>query len=289
MSEDVILDIVLDALRDSSLVFCFVFIIHAIISYIENKLTNLLVKRKHTGPLFGSIFGLVPQCGTSVLGADLYLKKYITIGSLIALFLSCSDEGLMAIIASGNPSKMVMALPLLGLKFAIGFIVGFIVDLIYRKQEIKVVKEVEGHTCHNHHHHADNNPFSKHFMHPLIHSFEIFIYVFVINLVLGFIIAAVGEENFSNFIRMNKYLSPLFASIVGLIPNCASSLLLSELFLDNSLSFGALLSGLLVNAGIGMTVLLKSRKAIKQTVVIITICFMTALIAGYITCLIIGF
>ena len=282
-------EIILDAIKDSSLVFIFVFIVHVIISFVENKLSNFLIKRKKTGSLFGAIFGLVPQCGTSVIGADLYIKKYISIGTLVAVFLSCSDEAFIAILTSGIPVKMLMVLPLMGLKFAIGFGVGMLTDLIFsKKQEIVEVEHIdEEEECHKHHQHNDN--IHKHLVHPLIHSLEIFAYVLAINLLLGFLIALIGEENFVNFIRMNRYLSPLFSSIVGLIPNCASSLLLSELFLESNLSFGALLSGLLVNAGLGMMVLLRNRHSAKYILVIFAICFVVAVVSGYITCLIIGF
>lgn len=288
MTWDLALDIILDALKDSALVFAFVFLIHVLLSFFEHKLTNFMVKHKKTGPLFGSLFGLIPQCGTSVMGAELYIKKYITIGTLAAIFLSCSDEAFIAILTSGKPDKMLMVLPLMGLKFAIGFIVGFLFDVIDNKQKVEdtddVVEEPE---CHKHHTH--NSPVHKHLVHPLIHSLEIFAYVLVINLTLGFIIGFVGQDNFSNFIRMNKYLSPLFASIIGLIPNCASSLLLAELFVEGNLSFGSLLAGLLVNAGLGMMVLLKNRKSAKNLILILVVCFLTAVASGYITCLIIGF
>ena len=288
MTWDLALDIILDALKDSALVFAFVFLIHVLLSFFEHKLTNFMVKHKKTGPLFGSLFGLIPQCGTSVMGAELYIKKYITIGTLAAIFLSCSDEAFIAILTSGKPDKMLMVLPLIGLKFAIGFIVGFLFDVIDNKQKVEdtddVVEEPE---CHKHHTH--NSPVHKHLVHPLIHSLEIFAYVLVINLTLGFIIGFVGQDNFSNFIRMNKYLSPLFASIIGLIPNCASSLLLAELFVEGNLSFGSLLAGLLVNAGLGMMVLLKNKKSAKNLILILVVCFLTAVANGYITCLITGF
>ena len=288
MTWDLALDIILDALKDSALVFAFVFLIHVLLSFFEHKLTNFMVKHKKTGPLFGSLFGLIPQCGTSVMGAELYIKKYITIGTLAAIFLSCSDEAFIAILTSGKPDKILMVLPLIGLKFAIGFIVGFLFDVIDNKQKVEdtddVVEEPE---CHKHHTH--NSPVHKHLVHPLIHSLEIFAYVLVINLTLGFIIGFVGQDNFSNFIRMNKYLSPLFASIIGLIPNCASSLLLAELFVEGNLSFGSLLAGLLVNAGLGMMVLLKNKKSAKNLILILVVCFLTAVASGYITCLITGF
>ena len=122
--------IIIDALRDSLLVFSFVFLVHLIISYFENNLSNFLVKRKKTGPLFGSMFGLVPQCGTSVIGADLYLKKYISLGTLIAVFLSCSDEAFIALLTSGS-ERTFMIVPLIGIKFVVGLFIGIIVDFTF--------------------------------------------------------------------------------------------------------------------------------------------------------------
>lgn len=289
MTWDKVLDIFLDSLKDSALVFAFVFVIHLILSFVENKLANFLVKRRKTSTLFGSLFGLVPQCGTSVMGADLYIKKYISIGTLVAIFLSCSDEALIAILASAKPDKMIMVLPLIGLKFLLGFGFGLITDLIFRNQELETPEEVvDEETC-DHHHHSHDSKWHKHLIHPLLHSLEIFGYVFAINFTLGIIIGFVGEENFTNFLLMNKYLSPLFASIVGLIPNCASSFLLSELFIEGNLSFGALLAGLLVNAGLGMMMLLRNRKTAKNIGWIILICFSVSITIGYITCLVVGF
>ncbi len=281
-------DIIFDALRDSALVFALVFFIHVLLSFFENSLANLLIRRKRLGVVFGSLFGLVPQCGTSVMGADLYVKKYISIGTLVAIFLSCSDEALIAIFASGNIDKILMGLLLIGLKFSIGVVIGIIVDLIFRKQQVVSEDHLEEETtCH--HHHTKNNGAHKHIVHPLLHSLEIFGYVLAINLILGFVIGFVGEENFVAFIQTNKYLSPLFASIIGLIPNCASSLLLSELFIQDSLSFGALLSGLLVNAGLGTMVLLRHKNTAKKVGLIIGICLAVSIATGYITCLIMGF
>lgn len=287
MSWNEALDIILDALKDSAMVFAFVFLIHILLSFFENKLANFLIKRKKTGALFGSLFGLVPQCGTSVLGAELYLKKYITIGTLSAIFLSCSDEAFIALLASRS-SRTIMILPLIGLKFAIGFICGVLLDIIFYRQSLDNVEKIEEEKeCHKHHH--ENDEFHKHFIHPLIHSLEIFAYILIINLALGFIIGAVGEDNFASFISTNKYLSPLYASIIGLIPNCASSLLLTELFVKGNLSFGSLLAGLLVNAGLGMMVLLRNKKESKNIILLLAVCFLVAFLSGYLTCIVSGF
>ena len=272
MTWDLALEIILDSLKDSAWVLLFVFLVHVLLSFFDIQIANFLVKRKKTGVVFGSAFGLIPQCGTSVLGADLYIKKYISIGTLTAIFLSCSDEAVIELLTAAN-ERTIMVLPLIGLKFAIGVVIGLLVE--------------EEHECHQHHH--ENTPVHKHLVHPLIHSLEVFVYVLIINLAIGFIIGFVGEERFVGFLNSSKYLTPLFSSIIGLIPNCASSLLITKLFADGTLSFGALLAGLLVNSGLGMMVLLKNKDGLKKALIIISICFVTALICGYLTCLIIGF
>lgn len=287
MTWDIALDIILDALKDSALVFVFVFLIHVLISFFENQISNFLVKRERTGVVFGSMFGLIPQCGTSVLGADLYIKKYISIGTLSAIFLSCSDEAFIELLTAGN-EKAIMILPLIGLKFSIGVIAGLLIDLVAKKKDIVHVDEIEEeHECHKHHH--ENTEMHKHLVHPLIHSLEVFAYVLVINLIIGFIIVFVGEDQFANFLNSSKYLTPLFASIVGLIPNCASSLLITKLFINGNLSFGALLSGLLVNSGLGFMILLRNKENAKKGLIVLSICFGIAVFCGYIACLIVGF
>lgn len=285
MSSEVVGEVMLDALKDSALVFAFVFLVHLLLAFFEEKLADFLVHRRKASTVFGSLFGLIPQCGTSVLGADLYIKRYITIGTLVAIFLSCSDEAVIVMLTQWN-DKTIMVLPLLASKFVIGLVIGILVDLILRKQDINNDYH-EDHQCHQHH--EDNTPLHKYLIHPLIHSLEIFLYVFLINVGLGLIIASVGEDNFTIFLINNRFLAPLFSSIVGLIPNCASSILITELYMSNSLSFGALLAGLLVNSGLGMMILLKNKKTIKDILLVLGICFMTAVASGYVCCLIFGF
>ena len=162
MTWEVVSDVLLDALKDSALVFAFVFLIHILLAFVEEHLAHFLVERKKTATLFGSLFGLIPQCGTSVLGADLYLKKYITIGTLVAIFLSCSDEAVIVMLTNWN-DKTIMVLPLLASKFVIGFVIGIIVDLVFRKQEINEDYH-EDHKCHQHH--EENTKLHKFFIHP---------------------------------------------------------------------------------------------------------------------------
>ena len=288
MTWDIFFDKLLDALKDSVLVFAFVFLFHVILSFIETPVSNFLVKRKKTAPIFGALFGLIPQCGTSVVAAELYIKKLITFGTLIAVFLACSDEALLMLLGAWN-EKTLAIFPLIGLKLAAGILFGFLIDLVIaRHQKLEEVDHIdERHECHEHHH--ENTPIHAHLVHPLIHALKIFIYVFIINLALNLLIAWVGEENFANSMISNRYLAPLFTSIIGLIPNCASSVLITELYLSGTLSFGALFAGLLVNSGLGVMILVKEYKNIKKTLLILGVCFAIAVALGYLTCLVSGF
>lgn len=281
MTWEIASGVLLDALKDSALVLAFVFAFHVLLSFIEDKLSNFLTKNHKIAPLFGSLFGIIPQCGTSVLAADLYIQKYISMGTLAAVFLSCSDEALIVLLTHPGP-KTIMVLPLIASKFLIGFLVGFAIDLVNKKQVVvDSTEELKDVTCEPHHHHHGKVKIHKHLIHPLVHSLQIFLFVFVINTGLGLLIAYVGEEAFVNFVISNRYLTPLFSTIIGLIPNCVSSVLISELYLSNALPFGALLAGLLINAGLGMMVLLKNKTTIKDTLIVLGICFITSLIFGY--------
>ena len=287
MTWNLFFEILLDSLKDSILVFAFVFLFHVILSFIETPVSNFLIKRKKTSPIFGALFGLIPQCGTSVAAAELYAKRYITFGTILATFLACSDEAHLILLSAWN-QKTLMIFPLIGLKLLIGIFFGLLIDLIIRHQQINNVDYIEEEKeCHTHHH--ENTAAHAHLIHPLFHSLKILAYVFIINLVLGLLIGFVGEENFTNFMLTNKYLTPLFSAVIGLIPNCASSVLITELYLSNSLSFGALFAGLLANSGLGIMVLLKDKTQIKQAFLLIGICFVIAVTFGYLTCLIIGF
>ncbi len=297
MTWDTFLDVLLDALKDSSLVLAVVFLVHVILSLLEIQMTKVLKKNNQLSPLFGSMFGLIPQCGISVVSSDLYIKEHITMGTLVAVFLSCSDEAVPLMIAAHN-EKTLWVIVLLLCKFVIGFIVGFVTDKIIRDK--KHVKEHldecdcdhdEIHTgcCGHHIDDEEEGKFHKYFLHPLLHSLKIFLYVFIINMIFGLIIAFVGEENFSNFIESNKYLTPLYATLIGLIPNCASSVVITELFLLNKIKFGAVLAGLLVNSGLGLIYLFKDKKHRKNALIIVCICFTVSLVIGYLASIIFGF
>jgi len=280
MTWEVFKDILADTLRDSLNVFLFVLALHILLSFFENRIATFLTDKKKTAPVYGALFGLIPQCGTSVLGADIFAGGYITTGTLVAIFLSCSDEAVIVLLASG---QTMTVLPLLAVKFITGLTVGITVDAIQHG------KPRNGQNLQYSGHAHSETAMGNHLLHPLYHAFEIFIYVLVINLVLGVVINLVGEEQFAHFMADKKYFTPLLASVVGLIPNCAASVLLSELYIEGSLSFGALAGGLLVNSGMGILVLFKKKDTVRSAFAVTGICFAVSVVAGYAICLASGF
>lgn len=289
-------EVFLDAIYDSLKAFIIVFVIYIIFSFIEFKIANKLSKKNNVSPLYGALFGLIPQCGVSVVAGDLYLKKHISVGTLIAIFLACSDEALPILIASGN-SKALMAIPLIVIKFIVGFIAGFLIDLCITKKEVEQHldncdhHDIEIHTgCCNHRIDDEKEDgFEKHLWHPFLHSLKLLAYIFVINLIFGLIVFFIGEDNLTLFLETNKYISPVFATLIGLIPNCASSVVLTELFINGGISFGATLAGLCVNAGLGLIFIFKDKKNLKSNLWILFGLVLISLVMGYLTCLILGF
>ena len=296
MTKELAIDIILDSLKDSAIVFGLFFVLSVVISFFEDKISKILEKTGRLSPLFGATFGLIPQCGTSVIAADLYVKRHITIGTIVAVFLSCSDEALPIIFTS---DRWWYGFILIGVKFVLGFIFGFLLDLIMMKGQKQVKEhleecdhqdeEVHHGCCHHDIDNPEENKWHKHLLHPLLHSLKIFAYVLAINLAFGFLVGFIGEDKIASFLEMNKYLTPLYTTIIGMIPNCVSSVIVSELFAEGSIAFGALLSGLMMNAGLGIFYLLKHKKEWKHNLIIIFYCFGASILSGYITSLIIGF
>lgn len=285
------LHVLLHTLLDTLYIFIFILVIYFLLSFIEGKIAKKIEKNSKFSPILGSLVGLVPQCGFSIVGADLYKKKYISIGTLIAIFVSCSDEAIPIILSS--PSKIYMIIPLLLIKFISAISFGYLIDLLFKGNKNLIEKKhhedklIHTGCCHHEIEENEKEGFvKKHLIHPLLHTLKITLYVFIINLVFALLIEYIGQNTIKDFLNKNVYLTPILASIVGLIPNCASSVIISELFVANSLSFGATISGLICNAGLGLVYLFKDKKDIKNNFLIISLLMFISLFIGYLTLLI---
>ena len=268
------LDIIKDTLIDSIKLVPFLFITFLIIEYLEHKIDNkkIISKTNKVGPLVGSILGIFPQCGFSASATNLYATRIISLGTLIAVYLSTSDEMLPILLA--NKTNTTTIIKILGLKLLIGIIFGFIIDLIIRKKEQPQIEKM----CE--HDHCDCKHNHSIIKSSLKHTLNITIYILVFSFIINIIFEYLGEEFLSNLFMKNTILSHMISSLVGLIPNCGASIMITELYINNSITFGATMSGLLTGAGIGLLILFKTNKNIKENITILTLIYLIGVISG---------
>jgi hypothetical protein len=296
-----ILHILLHSIEESILVFVVALVLYFIISFLEEKIAQGLAKKNRFSPLIASGLGLVPQCGLSIVASDLYVKKHITMGTIIALFLACSDEAIPILLSHPSDKTIVSVGLIILIKFVVGFITGYLVDFFLTRNKHEVHEHLEH--CHKSFEEevhigccshpiegvSEESKIYKHLLHPLVHSLKIFLYVLTINFIFSLIIHYVGQENLEAFLQSNKYFAPIFASLIGVIPNCAASVVITNVYLLDYLSLGACVSGLCMNAGLGLLFLFKRKHDLKDSFTILGIMFGVSIFVGYIICLITGF
>lgn len=272
-------EIIEDTLIDSIKLIPFLFIAYLIMEYIEHKTKDktkeAIKKSGKFGPLIGSILGIFPQCGFSVAATNLYAARVITLGTLIAIYLSTSDEMLPILLSEAVPITTI--LKILGVKLVIGIIAGFLIDLAMRiknKNQIEEEKIID--LCEKEHCHCEHGIFKS----ALKHTVNIFIFILLVTLVINVIIFFIGEERLGSFLQNQPILGPVIAGLLGLIPNCASSVIITQMFLDNVISAATMISGLLVGAGVGLAVLFKTNKGIKENIKIVILLYCIGVISG---------
>ena len=259
----------------------FLFLAYLVIELIEqkagDKTTKLIKKSGKFGPVLGSLLGVVPQCGFSAAASNLYAGKIITMGTLIAIFLSTSDEMLPILISEAVPAGTIIMI--LAIKVAIAIIVGMIVDLIFRKKVDEEAKEEIHKLCDEEHCHCEEHGVIRS---SIAHTLQIFVYILIISLILNLIIHFIGEETIAKLVLNVPVLGPVIASLIGLIPNCASSVILTQVYLENIISMGSMIAGLLVNSGIGILILFRVNKSKKENFTILGILYLVGVISGII-------
>ena len=348
------MDWLIDALVDSLKLVPFLFFAYVLIELIETfaskKLSDTKFLKGKFAPAVGSVIGIVPQCGFSVVATDLYSRKKITVGTLIAIFIVTSDEAIPILLSNLTSTKAVINLvSLIGVKFVVGLACGYLIDflikLIYKNKTPKLIKadvktkaieatsasttapaelseadaeqtddagnqQADSHEQHadeiacqhkHEHNHQDEqkkplhkgccghdieedkkHPAKQYLLHPLVHTLKVFAYILVINIIFSALIYYVGEENIATFLQSSVYFAPLLACLIGLIPNCASSVVLTNLLVIGGLSFSACVAGLIVNAGIAYLVLFKQNKNQKHNFAIIGTMFLVGVVTGYV-------
>lgn len=272
---DMMMDIIQDTLIDSARLLPFLFLTYLAMEYLEHRTgdkAQRMVKRAgRFGPLVGGILGAVPQCGFSAAASNLYAGRVITLGTLIAIFLSTSDEMLPILLSEQAPMNVI--LPILLIKVVIGAAAGLLIDrLIHPKEEHHHIHEM----CEHDHCHCEEGILRSALKHMVQITFFIIIIGFALNLVLAF----VGEDALANLILNRPVLGPVLAGIVGLIPNCAASVVITQLYLQGAMSIGAMMAGLLSGAGVGVLVLFRVNHNKKENLKILGLLYLIGVLCG---------
>ena len=278
-------DALLDALLDSLKVFPFLFLMYVLIEFLESRTSvtrNKNILRGNLAPLLGAATGIIPQCGFSVMAAKLYDKKLIRTGTLLAVFLATSDEALILLLTHvTDGAKAAAIMPLIAVKFAVAVGAGYLCNAILHGETLSELAEgehISGTPCG--HDHEEDSKVKRYLVHPLLHSLEIFAYVLVVNVAFG-IVMYYAEDGVASFLQGGYWYQPLIAALVGLIPNCASSVLVTQAYLLDALSFGGMVAGLCANAGLGFVILFKNTRRWKRNLLLLAVMYAVSVAVGY--------
>lgn len=278
-------DWVKDALCDSVHLIPFLFLIFVFIEIFErnysHKIKDLSKESKKFGPLIGSVLAGLPQCGFSVIATPLYINKVITRGTLIAIYISTSDEAIPILLA--NPSQFKVVFPLLLIKIVLGIFTGYAVDILLPQKDnmpdaAEIKDEDDDIGCCSHH--VSNHKKRELLFHPLKHTLNIFFMILIISLGLNFCFDAFGNDVLNKVLLNNSIFQPVIAAVIGLIPNCAVSVLITMLYIGGVISFASVIAGLSSGAGLGLIVLLKRNPDLKDSGKIIGILLGVSILAG---------
>lgn len=271
---EMIWDVICDTLIDGIRILPFLFLAYLAMECLEHwtggKMQAVVRKSGKAGPAIGGILGVFPQCGFSAAAANLYAGRIITMGTLIAVFLSTSDEMLPIMISENVPLSMIGKILLIKVIFALA--AGFAVDALFRRKEEPQIE----HLCERQHCHCERGIWRSAFS----HTWKIFLYIIVVSLILNFVIALVGEETLAAVVLNKPALSLFVSALVGMIPNCASSVALTQLYLSGVLSAGALMAGLLSGSGVGFLVLLRVNEDRRENLRIFGLLYAFGVCAG---------
>ena len=267
------------AFGDSLKILPFLFITYLVMEVLEKKAggkTNLLLEKAgKAGPIAGGILGVIPQCGMSTVASNLYAGRIISVGTLIAIYLSTSDE-MLPIMISRSVESAVIAKVLL-FKVVIAIIAGVMVDFIDHKWKKEEHQEMKIHDfCEHEHCHCEDGILKS----AIRHTLKIFLFVLIITFMLNMVIEFIGEENLANFILNRPVLGPILAGLIGLLPNCAASVVITQMFLDGLMSFGTMMAGLLVGAGVGTLILLRVNEDKAESLKIIGTLYLVGVLSG---------
>lgn len=276
---ELFLDVLIDTLADTAKMLPFLFGVYLLIEYLEHKasdrLPRALRKMGPFGPVGGAVLGCIPQCGFSVAASNLYAGRLISLGTLIAVFVATSDEAVPILIS--RPESAGKILPLIGAKLVTAILAGLLVDAVlrivhaHRNEEDEPYRDLcEDCGCEEH----------GIVRSALMHTLKITVFVFIVSLLLGLAIALLGRERIDSLLMTDSAFQPFLTALIGLIPNCAASVVLTDLYAAGSLSFGSVVAGLSTGAGLGLAVLFRTNRNIAENLTVTAILYLTGSLAG---------
>lgn len=296
------MEIISEAFNDTAKTVPLLLAIYIGIELFEYKFGGAVIARVKKagawGPLAGAVAGIFPQCGFSVIATALYTQRLVTIGTLLAVYLSTSDEALPILFS--RPDKAGIILPLIATKFVIALIAGYAIDLVFRKTNRKTLEHIHNYdqgiddlshchetalempACCGHSANSASTKFTaaEIFIHPLTHTLKIFIFIFLASIAISFSVERIGEDAIAGVLAANGALGPFLAALIGLIPNCAASVAITELFMQGMITYGAAVAGLCASGGLGLLVLAKEEKNKKNVAVVVGLLFGISVFAG---------
>lgn len=276
-----IADAIIDSIHMLPFLILIFFIIELVESYYSEKMEVIAKYSGKAGPLAGSLLASFPQCGFSVIASTLYTKRFITKGTLLAVYLSTSDEAIPVLLS--DPTKINLVVPVVLTKIFIAILAGYFIDFIIDckhklTDENTTVDEEEIGCCH---HHIGERRKRDLILHPLKHTANIFVFILLVTLLINYcIVLAGGEDNLGKFFLGDSIFQPVMAALIGLIPNCAISIAITIMYMKGAISFGSAIAGLSSSAGLGLLVLLKRNKSLKDTMKIIALLLAVSIFAG---------
>jgi len=297
-------EVLIEVLLDSLKMIPFLLIVYIGIELIEyrfgDKIRERVQKSGVAGPAVGALAGSLPQCGFSVVATALYTQRLTTIGTLMAVYLATSDEAIPIILS--QPDKLGVIWPLIITKIIIAVIVGYSLDFIFRKNNRQTLKHIEDYNhgrdeaAHNHQVVLDETACCGHnvsssarkfnleqiFFHPIIHTAKIWLFIFLISFLINLAFSKLSDEALATIFLEHSFWQPFLTALFGLIPNCAASVGITELYLKGVITYGSVIAGLCASGGLGILVLFREEKNKKQVGKIIGLLFGVSVLAGII-------
>lgn len=307
-------EVILDALKDTAILFPFLFLMYVLVEVVEHNTKVGKPNRALTGkcaPLIGAVSGLVPMCGFSVMAAKLYRHRHLTLGTLLAVLITTSDEAFLVLLTSpaggfGWGDMALSVLAMAGIKLFLGISVGYFADFISNRKSAPVLRalpectghaheEENGHEERDHEHDCEGHAHEEfsacehhregkvvlYLVSPLLHALKVAAFILLINLAFGYLYFALGEDNVVAFLQAGYWYQPLVCCLIGLVPNCASSVILAETYAMGGIAFGSCLAGLVTNTGLGCLALLRGKAENKRALFIVLFLLGLGIAVGY--------